>query len=54
MRSVSMMLTLLAGLAVGTAGAADAQTRTYGLSLLRPLALPADFPNFPYVNPNAP
>ena len=50
MRSVPMMLLLIAGLGVG---AANAQTRTYGLSLLGPLALPADFPYFPYVNPLA-
>jgi microcin C transport system substrate-binding protein len=49
-----MTLMLLAGLVVGTAGTASAQTRTYGLSLLQPLALPADFPHLPFVDPNAP
>ena len=54
MRPVPMTLMLLAGLVAGDVGAASAQTRTYGLSLLQPLALPADFKSFPYVNPNAP
>jgi len=54
MRPVPMTLMLLAGLVVGTAGTASAQTRTYGLSLLQPLALPADFPHLPFVDPNAP
>ena len=52
MRRVPLTLLLLAGLMTGTA-AADAQTRTYGLSLLEPLALPANFPYLPYVNPLA-
>jgi len=45
---------LLFGALVAAATAAQAQTRTYGLSLLRPLALPPDFKNLPYVNPDAP
>jgi len=58
MRSVGRRAFLIAGLAVaaavGVSDDAEAQTRTYGLSLLRPLALPADFPHLPYVNPDAP
>jgi microcin C transport system substrate-binding protein len=45
---------VLLGALVAVSPGAQAQTRTYGLSLLRPLALPADFANLPYVNPNAP
>jgi microcin C transport system substrate-binding protein len=47
-------LTFLLLGALVAATAAEAQTRTYGLSLLRPLALPPDFNNLPYVNPSAP
>ena len=54
MRPGAKAFILLTGLLAAGAGAAHAQTRTYGLSLLRPLALPADFPHLPYVNPDAP
>ena len=53
MRAAAMGCVLLGAMLAVGAGA-EAQTRTYGLSLLRPLALPADFANLPYVNPNAP
>ena len=33
---------------------ATAQTRSHGLTILGTPALPANFPNFPYVNPQAP
>src|SRR5262249_40975920 len=33
--------------------AAEAETETHGLSIFGDLALPADFPHFPYVNPDA-
>jgi microcin C transport system substrate-binding protein len=52
MRPVAKTFILLTGLLA--AGAAHAQTRSYGLSLLRPLALPPDFSHLPYVNPDAP
>ena len=45
---------LLLFLLFGLVGAAHAQTPVHGLSLLGPPELPADFPHFPYVNPNAP
>ncbi len=32
----------------------DAQTKTHGIALVGTPALPADFPYFPYVNPDAP
>jgi len=46
---------ILALFALLLAPPAQAQTtRTYALSLLAPPRLPADFPAFPYVNPDAP
>ena len=36
------------------AGAAHAQTKTHGIALVGTPELPADFPYFPYVNPDAP
>ncbi len=48
---------LLAGLAHGgaqTPALAAEPVRTYGISLLGEPKLPADFRNFPYVNPDAP
>jgi microcin C transport system substrate-binding protein len=36
------------------AAAAEAPTRTYGISLLGAPSLPPDFKHFPYVNPDAP
>jgi microcin C transport system substrate-binding protein len=53
MRLAAMGGVLLGALVAASIGA-QAQTRTYGLSLLRPLALPADFTHLPYVNPDAP
>lgn len=59
-RWVGLAVCIFAGLAgartapaQGQAGAAEA-TRTYGLSLLGSPSLPADFHNFPFVNPDAP
>jgi microcin C transport system substrate-binding protein len=40
--------------AVAAAPAAAAPLRTYGLALVGTPKLPADFPNFPYANPDAP
>jgi microcin C transport system substrate-binding protein len=40
--------------APATAGAAEAPSRTYGVSLMGAPSLPADFKYFPYVNPDAP
>jgi len=37
-----------------SAEAAAQETETHGLSIFGDLAMPADFTNFPYVNPNAP
>ncbi len=45
---------LLLFLLFGLVGAARAQTPVHGLSLLGAPELPADFPHFPYVNPDAP
>jgi microcin C transport system substrate-binding protein len=38
----------------GQAGAAAQETETHGLSIFGDLALPPDFAQFPYVNPDAP
>ena len=58
MRAIAFMLiALLLGLAAGpSARAADTgpTTRSYAVSMLGQPKLPADFPYFPYVNPNAP
>jgi microcin C transport system substrate-binding protein len=60
-RLFGLALWLLTGIATGHAQTAtppaptpDSPTRTYGLSLLGTPALPPDFKNFPYVNPDAP
>ena len=45
---------LLFFLLLGLFGPARAQVPVHGLSLLGAPELPADFPYFPYVNPNAP
>ncbi|MBO0734005.1 MAG: ABC transporter substrate-binding protein, partial [Methylocapsa sp.] len=39
---------------VTEARSAATETETHGLSIFGDLALPADFPHFPYVNPDAP
>jgi microcin C transport system substrate-binding protein len=53
MRPLAATLILLAALA-GAGPRAQAQAPVTGLSLMGKPALPPDFPNFPYVNPNAP
>jgi len=57
-RAITIMLVaLLFGLAAGPpARAADTEptTRSHAVSMLGKPKLPADFPYFPYVNPNAP
>jgi microcin C transport system substrate-binding protein len=54
MRPVAMTFLVFGALLAAGATGSQAQTRTYGLSLLRPLTLPPDFTSLPYVNPNAP
>ena len=58
MRRRDFLIAGAAGLAAVRAGsgarAAEAPLRTYGLSLLGPPKLPADFAHFPYANPDAP
>jgi microcin C transport system substrate-binding protein len=55
-----MAMCLLAGMATGraqppaSAEQPSGASRTYGLSLMGPPSLPADFKYFPYVNPDAP
>ncbi len=44
----------LALLLLGVAGAHAQVTRSHGITILGTPALPANFPYFPYVNPNAP
>ncbi len=52
MRAIVLLLCLL--LPASMARAADPVTSSHGLTVLGTPALPADFPNFPYVNPAAP
>jgi microcin C transport system substrate-binding protein len=55
MRPLAAIVTLLAAIAGGVPGAkAQDPAPVHGLSLMGKPALPPDFPNFPYVNPNAP
>ncbi len=55
-RRRSVLLAAVAGLATRAGRAQDqgGVTRAHGLSMLGKPALPPDFPNFPYVNPDAP
>ena len=48
LRALLLSLTLLTGSALGQT------TRSHAITILGTPALPADFPYFPYVNPNAP
>jgi microcin C transport system substrate-binding protein len=50
----AMQLLLLLGLAATPALAEDPVTRSNAIAVLAKPALPADFANFPYVNPDAP
>jgi microcin C transport system substrate-binding protein len=53
MRAIALLLLL--GLVAGSAWADDGPvTRSHAIAILAKPALPADFPYFPYVNPNAP
>ena len=52
MRSVLLLALLASSLLAGSP--VRAQTPTHGLSLIDKPQLPANFPHFPYVNPNAP
>jgi microcin C transport system substrate-binding protein len=54
MRFLALAAMLLSGLAPLAQTPAHAQTPTHGISLSGALALPRDFPHFPYVNPGAP
>ncbi len=55
MRAFLTLLALLLAVAAPGAGtAADGVTRSHGITILGTPALPADFKNFPYVNPDAP
>ena len=53
-RIVPLLLLAATAMALLPAARAQAPTRTYGISLLGNPALPANFPNFPWVNPDAP
>ena len=65
LRRRSVLLAALAGVSArggiaraddppAPAKSGDAVSRTHGLSMLGRPALPPDFPNFPYANPDAP
>ncbi len=57
MRSLACLFALLLALSPGhdaRAGDAAPVTRTHGISTVGTPALPADFPSFPWVNPDAP
>ena len=51
MRAIGFLLALLLASAPVCG---FAQAPTHGITILGTPALPADFPNFPYVNPDAP